>query len=391
MFIVLCGLMNVKNGLLTASRFSCGKTEYKGVAVCCGAAALSKQSGGKMKLDVIYQKDVSKGLEELPDRSIQCCVTSPPYYGLRDYGMKGQIGIENTPEKYIKKLTEVFREVKRVLCDTGTLWIVIADSYAGSGKGAWKNKSKSKETYIPDPGSTVTRLRTVRGTVKPKDMIGIPWMLAFALRDDGWYLRQDIIWAKPNPMPESVRDRCTKSHEYIFLFSKSRKYYFNADAVKEPIAASSAARLAQDIARQRGSVRVPGKKNGPMKAVIGKGSSRTFRGGGAYTGAKSFHNSTPAARNSHGNVPNESGLRNKRSVWTVATVGYKKAHFATFPPKLIEPCIIAGTPTGGIVLDPFIGTGTTGEVAKKNGRHYIGYELNPEYIELAQDRIFERI
>lgn len=343
-----------------------------------------------MELDVIYQKNVREGLGELPDRSIQCCVTSPPYYGLRDYGMEGQIGLENTPEKYIKKLTEVFHEVKRVLCDTGTLWIVMADSYAGSGKGAWKNKDKPKETYIPDPDSTVTRIKTVRGTVKPKDMIGIPWMLAFALRDDGWYLRQDIIWAKPNPMPESVRDRCTKSHEYIFLFSKSRKYYFDVDAIKEPIAASSAARLAQDITRQTGSVRVPGKTNGPMKAAIGKGNSRTFRGGGAYTGEKSFHNSTPAVRNSHGNVLNESGLRNKRSVWTVATVGYKKAHFATFPPKLIEPCIIAGAPIGGIVLDPFIGTGTTGEVAKKNGRHYIGYELNPEYIELAKDRIFEK-
>lgn len=342
-----------------------------------------------MDKDKIYHGDALEILKMLPDKIINTCVTSPPYYGLRDYGVDGQIGLEDTPEKYITRLVDVFREVKRVLHDDGTLWVNIADSYAGSGKGAWQNKEAQKEVYVLDTDSTPARMNKTWSGIKPKDLIGIPWMLAFALRDDGWYLRQEIIWAKPNPMPESVTDRCTKSHESIFLLSKSHKYYFDAEAIKEPIAASSVARLSQDIEHQSGSSRVPGKTNGTMKAVIGKGNSKTFRGGGVYTKGKSFDNSASAERESHGNAPNETGMRNKRSVWNVATIGYKGAHFATFPPDLIEPCILAGSPAGGIVLDPFTGSGTTGVVAGKHNRKFIGCELNADYIKMAEDRIFE--
>jgi DNA modification methylase len=284
---------------------------------------------------------------------VQTCVTSPPYFGLRDYGHEGQIGLEQTPEEYIAAMVEVFRCVKDVLADDGTLWLNIGDSYAGSGKG--RNADGSHQ----DGGKQGTNKGTIVGTLvkteapecKPKDLIGIPWMLAFALRADGWYLRQDIIWHKPNPMPESVRDRCTKAHEYIFLLSKSEKYFFDSEAMKEPVAASTAARLSQDIDNQCGSDRVPGKTNGPMKAV---GNSET---------------------------------RNRRSVWTVTTKPYKGAHFATFPPDLITPCILAGAPAGGVVLDPFMGSGTTAQVSIQHGRQYLGCELNPEYKALQDERI----
>ena len=283
----------------------------------------------------------------------QTCVTSPPYYGLRDYGHDGQIGLEETPEAYINAMVEVFRCVWDVLADDGTMWLNIGDSYAGSGKGAWANKDGGqKEVYIPDPDSPQALIPKVPLGLKPKDLIGIPWRVAFALQADGWYLRQDIIWHKPNPMPESVQDRCTKAHEYIFLMSKSQKYYFDNEAIAEPLAASSVARLAQPtLAQQAGSDRVPGKTNGNMKAV---GSGET---------------------------------RNKRSVWTVTTKPYKGAHFATFPSDLITPCILAGAPAGGIVLDPFMGSGTTAAVAIANGRDYLGCELNLAYKELQDARI----
>ena len=283
----------------------------------------------------------------------QTCVTSPPYYGLRDYGHDGQIGLEETPEQYIKAMVEVFRCVWDVLADDGTLWLNIGDSYAGSGKGAWANKDGGqKEVYIPDPDSPQALIPKVPLGLKPKDLIGIPWRVAFALQADGWYLRQDIIWHKPNPMPESVQDRCTKAHEYIFLLSKSQSYYYDADSIAEPLAASSVARLAQPtLVQQAGSDRVPGKTNGNMKAV---GSGET---------------------------------RNKRSVWTVTTKPYNGAHFATFPSDLITPCILAGAPAGGIVLDPFMGSGTTAAVAIANGRDYLGCELNLAYKELQDARI----
>lgn len=288
-------------------------------------------------------------LKELPDCIADCCITSPPYFGLRNYGVNGQLGLENSVEAYINRLTDIFREVRRVLKSDGTLWLNIGDSYATS------NYEYSN--------------------CKRKDLIGVPWLLAFALRNDGWYLRQDIIWEKPNAMPESVKDRCTKSHEYIFLFSKKSKYYFDYEAIKE-------------LAVGFNNIMPAGSK-GTLKpnSRLRKGNSRTFRGGGAYTKGQSFNNSAEITRESHGNNENMTGLRNKRSVWAVATQGYKEAHFATFPEKLIEPCVLAGSKEGGIVLDPFLGSGTTAVVAKKHNRGFIGIELNPKYAEMAKRRL----
>lgn len=288
-------------------------------------------------------------LKELPDCTADCCITSPPYLGLRDYGVNGQIGLEKSVEAYINRLTDIFREVRRVLKNDGTLWLNIGDSYVSS------NSEYSN--------------------CKRKDLIGAPWLLAFALRDDGWYLRQDIIWEKPNAMPESVKDRCTKSHEYIFLFSKQSKYYFDYEAIKEPAVGFN------NI--------VPAGSKGTLRpnSRLRKGNSRTFRGGGVYTKGQSFNNSAEIMRESHGNNENMTGLRNKRSVWTVATQGYKEAHFATFPEKLIEPCVLAGSKEGGVVLDPFLGSGTTAAVAKKHNRGFIGIELNPKYAEMAKRRL----
>lgn len=306
-------------------------------------------------MELILCGDALDKLRTLDSQSVQTCVTSPPYFALRDYGIDGQIGLEETPKEYIDKLVEVFREVKRVLRPDGTLWLNIADSYAGSTKaGKWREGSARADGSVRGDGQS-RRNRNGIGAVegcKPKDLIGIPWMLAFALRADGWYLRQDIIWNKPNAMPESVRDRCTKSHEHIFLLTKQPRYYFDYEAIKEPAAM--------------------------------KGNSKSFRGGG-----RSFYNSAEATRESHGNMKNETGTRNKRDVWTIATHPFKEAHFATFPEKLVEPCILAGCPEGGTVLDPFTGSGTTGVVAKKHGRNFIGIELNPEYREMAIKRINE--
>ena len=302
-------------------------------------------------MDKIITGNAIEVLKELPDCSADCCITSPPYLGLRDYGVSGQLGLENSVEAYINRLTDIFREVRRVLKNDGTLWLNIGDSYVSS------NSEYSN--------------------CKRKDLIGAPWLLAFALRDDGWYLRQDIIWEKPNAMPESVKDRCTKSHEYIFLFSKQSKYYFDYEAIKEPAVGFN------NIA--------PAGSKGTLRpnSRLRKGNSRTFRGGGVYTKGQSFNNSAEIMRESHGNNENMTGLRNKRSVWTVATQGYKEAHFATFPEKLIEPCVLAGSRDGGIILDPFIGSGTTAVVAKKHNRGFIGIELNPDYAEMARRRLEE--
>ena len=351
---------------------------------------------------MILVGDVRERLKELPDQSVNCCVTSPPYFGLRDYGtasweggdsscdhstarsrgddiktgdkqgtsagsqpntqrtcatcgavrIDNQIGLEPTPQEFVDSLVAVFREVKRVLRDDGTLWVNMGDSYNGSGGnhqphhkndtgfqgkiGAEKYKGKGRHINTDE--------------LKPKDLVGIPWMLAFALRADGWYLRQDIIWAKPNPMPESVTDRCTKSHEYIFLLSKSPRYYYDHEAIKEP---------------SRG---------------LGKTNSR-------FGGNKYGDESDPKLRTYSGDKYTDTGIRNKRDVWTVPTRSYKGAHFATFPPDLIQPCILAGCPEGGTVLDPFFGAGTTGLVAQRHNRKWIGCELNPTYAELAQNRI----
>ena len=292
----------------------------------------------------------------------QTCVTSPPYYGLRDDGHEGQIGLEKTPEEYIKAMVEVFRCVWDVLEDDGTLWLNIGDSYAGSGGagGQYKLGGIAKTgTSAPSTWSAEYSKKPVTLNVqgcKPKDLIGTPWALAFALRADGWYLRQDIIWHKPNPMPESVQDRCTKSHEYIFLMSKSQKYYYDAEAIAEP-----SIHYGSDKRSDMGNIRYEGKRT---------------QGDAASNGQQSFV------------TVNEN--RNKRSVWTVNTKPYAGAHFAVFPQELIEPCIMAGAPVGGIVLDPFMGSGTTAQVAQNLGRQYLGCELNPEYKSLQNKRLAQR-
>lgn len=299
----------------------------------------------------IVTGDALSVLRRISDNYIDCCVTSPPYYGLRDYGEAGQIGLEKSVDEYIYNLVGVFREVRRALRPDGTLWINIADTYSQSKK----------------PG----------GYIKKKELCLVPYRLMLELQKDGWYVRQDIIWNKPNAMPESVRDRCTKSHEYIFLLSKSEKYYFDYEAIREPAVGFDN----RPPAGSRGTETPNSRRR--------KGNAKTFRGGGVYTGGQSFKNSEKTERESHGNTENETGLRNRRSVWNVATQGYSKAHFATFPEKLIEPCILAGCRPGGIVLDPFLGSGTTAAVSARTGREYIGIDINPEYIELAKERIAE--
>ena len=328
---------------------------------------------------MILNGDAIEMLKTLEDKSVNCCVTSPPYFGLRDYGVDGQLGLEQTPEEYVENIVSVFREVKRVLKDDGTLWLNLGDSYAGGGNNRGNNSPLSKVQQgnrgaVGQCSDHAKNIRTIEG-VKRKELIGIPWRVAFALQADGWYLRQDIIWAKPNPMPESVRDRCTKSHEYIFLLSKNPKYYFDAAAIAEPVAESTKKRLAQDIENQHGSDRVQGKTNGPMKAVAPR------YGGNKYTKDPDVFNRTKSGR-----MYEYHDKRNKRDVWTVSTKPFKGAHFAVFPPDLIRPCILAGSPKDGIVLDPFFGSGTTGMVAKEEGRDYIGIELNPEYVEIAKRR-----
>ena len=302
--------------------------------------------------------DCRESMQSMPAQSVQCCVTSPPYFGLRDYGHEGQIGLEETPDAFVAQLVEVFREVRRVLRDDGTVWLNLGDTYAANrggttppaqtvaggmnGKGGQKERRGQAEGYNPTRDCT-------RYGLKHKDLIGIPWRVAFALQQDGWYLRQDIIWHKPNPMPESVRDRCTKAHEYIFLLTKSERYFYDADAIKEP----------------------------------SKSKSEGIRFGESKYG----DNDDPKYATKSGNVSKEYDKSNKRSVWTVATKPYSGAHFATFPPDLIEPCILAGSKPGDTVLDPFGGSGTTGMVALQHGRNAVLCELNSEYVAIAEARI----
>ena len=355
-------------------------------------------------MNIIINNNCLNGLKELHNNSVDCCVTSPPYYGLRDYGtatwvggdpncphrreskksdktitghknfddMLGagdaiyksvcnlcgairvdeQIGLEETPEEYINKLVCVFREVKRVLKPNGTLWLNIGDSYAGGGNNRGTNstlseKQSSNKGAIGQCNEHANHIRNITN-VKNKDLIGVPWMLAFALRADGWYLRQDIIWHKPNPMPESVKDRCTKSHEYIFLLSKSSKYYFDSDAISEET------RTHDVYVRDRDDTKM---NNTPERSKIG------MLKGNKYT------------------------KRHKRDVWTITTKSYKGAHFAVFPEDLITPCVLAGCPEGGVVLDPFIGSGTTAVVAVKTNRRYVGIEINKKYVDIAEKRV----
>jgi hypothetical protein len=280
-------------------------------------------------------------------------------------------------------MVEVFREVRRVLRDDGTCWVNLGDSYAANAATSKKIGESHRGSDTPTLNQPHQCRVSVRGgewRIKAKDLVGIPWRVAFALQADGWWLRQDIVWHKPNPMPESVRDRCTKAHEYVFLLTKSERYYYDAEAVSEPVAVSTTTRLSQpSLPLQGGSDRVPGKTNGPMKAV-----------GPRFGGNKFGDSDDPKHATKSGNVyqiPDANGRRNRRSVWTVTTKPYSGAHFATMPPDLVEPCILAGCPEGGTVLDPFAGSGTTLAVAAELGRSGIGCELNPEYIELAEQRI----
>jgi len=353
-----------------------------------------------IELNKIYNENCLDTMSRMPDDFIDCCVTSPPYYGLRDYGHADQIGLEETPELYVEKLVQVFTEVKRVLKKEGTLWLNLGDSYSGSSKDTGGQYELSKKQHS-NKGSNFAKDNKVKikfnDECKPKDLIGIPWMVAFALRSSGWYLRQDIIWCKPNPMPESVTDRCTKSHEYIFLLAKSAHYYYDANSIKQTVVDSTVLRMTQQIEKQKGSDRVPNKTNGTMKAV---GPGRIPRKGVDIKGGnQSSLNGIPAMAingngvNGHsgyfdscGNLIGE-GMANKKSVWVVPTMPFKEAHFATFPEDLIIPCIKAGSPKSGIIYDPFSGAGTTALVSHKLQRHFIGSEINKEYCEIAEKRI----
>jgi len=345
--------------------------------------------------------DCIEMMRTLPDGAAHTCVTSPPYYGLRDYGVDGQIGLEETPAAFIARLVDVFREVRRVLRDDGTAWVNMGDSYAGSRCGG---NSQSITGVGRDESVTAARVRRTVASrrrdnetvprsdyavsgFKAKDMMGMPWRLAFALQDDGWYLRQDIIWHKPNPMPESVRDRCTKAHEYIFLLSKSPKYFYDQSAILEPCSPNTHNRLSQDVLAQIGSDRANGgaKSNGNMKAVARKSNGVGWgHGTDGEERARGRIKDNDSMNSALAVMPTE---RNKRSVWTVPTHSFKGAHFATFPPDLIRPCIQAGSPRGGVVLDPFGGAGTTAVVAMEEGRKSILCELNPEYAAMAERRI----
>lgn len=385
----------------------------------------------------ILQGNCLEKLRELPDASVQCCVTSPPYYALRDYGHADQIGKEDTLDEYIDKLVAVFREVRRVLKDDGTLWLNLGDSYAGSWGAQSREKNKGEGTASESqieahPKTTHTgsmkRFRPSAGRadgvvdprgqrnrdgvgvvvgLKPKDLIGVPWRMAFTLQADGWWLREDIIWAKPNCMPESVTDRCTRSHEYIFHLSKSATYYHDAEAIKEPaiyeIENSHGSTKARKARAQENHKSMPtGERNGIRPAgfkdardFAGKNGDESGHTGGRYDGEAKPDKQRGHSRRHDGfndrwdKMEKEeqcSGMRNKRSVWTVAPANYPDAHFATFPEALIQPCILAGCPTGGVVLDPFGGSGTTGKVALELGRQAILCELNPEYVKLIRQR-----
>lgn len=424
-----------------------------------------------LSLNKIHLMNCIDGLKLVKPKSVNTCVSSPPYYALRDYGIEPTewpevtyslfgleitipavnacLGLEATPKDYIGHMVYVYRLVRETLADNGTIWVNIGDSYAGGGGSSGHTKdTKNLGVKTESYGSIKTAGKVYNG-IKPKDMIGIPWMLAFALREDGWYLRQDIIWHKTNCMPESCNDRCTKNHEYIFLLSKSNRYYFDQAAIATPIAESTKndARVQSetysDIRSERGFLGNPSGGTGMLKAkykkpdawdqregvshntlewatekhqgqlnsrqprtgidtrvgnqgngdipAVAKGNRKTFRGGGAYVNNNSFDNSTDVKNDSVGNEPNITGFANKRSVWTVATYGFKEAHFATFPPALITDCIKAGCPVGGTVLDIFMGSGTTGIVASKLGRNFIGFEQNAKYLKIAERRMHKEL
>lgn len=299
----------------------------------------------------IREGDALTVLRTMTGRSVQTCITSPPYWGLRDYGIGGQIGLESTPDEFVARLVDVFREVRRVLRDDGTCWINLGDSYAMGTKGS----SGKGEKQISNTGTLLAdRAWRIPDGLKPKDICGIPWRVAFALQADGWYLRSDIIWAKPNPMPESVTDRCTKAHEYIFMLAKNEKYYYDADAIAErsTYAGKTVTLGVESLSK--------GQANGANIAPSGNGTAVSVQ---------------------------VTDMRNKRTVWTFSTLPVPDAHFATYPIELPETCILAGCPPDGLCLDPFAGSGTTGLAALKHGRRFLGIELNPKYVEIARTRL----
>ncbi len=412
-----------------------------------------------MNTHKIIQGDCIAGMRTMPDGSVQTCITSPPYFGLRDYGVAGQLGAETSPEEYVESVVKVFREIHRILRDDGTVWLNLGDSYASNGCyiNSWleKEHNKDKKNMHTKDHDRYEDRKGFRGgefNIKAKDLIGIPWRVAFALQADGWYLRQDIIWSKPNPMPESVTDRCTKSHEYIFLLSKNKQYYFDHEAIREPTAESSAARMLRGVSDTHKNINgAPGQT--PHSMNKSRKNARAF-GAKVQEGTK---------RGDIGNTFVDTGKRNKRSVWTVTTKPFRGAHFATFPKDLITPCVLAGTSEHGCcsncgapwerhiestriarnelppedpryrpntykgayeeingkgdagynstktlgwvasckcvdatitpctVFDPFTGSGTTAVVAMNHGRNFIGTELNSEYIKIAEARIADEV
>lgn len=334
----------------------------------------------------ILQGDCREVLKTLPDESVQCVVTSPPYWGLRDYGNGDTgIGLEPTIGEHIEALVEVFGEVRRVLRKDGTLWLNYGDAYASAGGAGWqgKNGQRADRRFTASRDTVGMREITRRppASLKPKDLIGLPWRLAFALQADGWWLRSDIIWAKPNPMPESVTDRPTRAHEYMFLLAKAERYRYDADAISEPCSENTHARVSQNVAAQKGSNRAHAgsKTNGPMKAVVRKpGVTPKSADEASNVKAKvSFHSSTTAI------LPR----RNARTVWTIASEAFPEAHFATFPTELARRCVLTGCPEGETVLDPFGGAGTVGLVADRLKRNAILIEMNPSYCDMARRRI----
>jgi DNA modification methylase len=362
-----------------------GGAEADAEAIAIAADVRGGKAGG---VTMILCGDALTELRKLPDESVHCCITSPPYWGLRDYGVPGQLGLEKTPEEYVARMVEVFREVRRVLRKDGTLWLNLGDSYAtGAGKASAPGGGAQgarfieagpsgyrgghdlspKHSQVPDGKNPNAMIPTYQPNrmplpgLKPKDLIGIPWRVAFALQADGWYLRQDIIWHKPNPMPESVTDRPTKSHEYIFLMAKSPRYYYDNISIMEP--AQYGEQHANKTTSWGTNRKHPNKANAADYAFKGDNHTTSKMSDGGYG-------------------------RNRRSVWTVTTKPFSGAHSATFPPDLIEPMVKAGCPVGGTVLDPFFGAGTTGLVAMRLGRDFIGIELNPQYCEMAQRRIY---
>lgn len=326
-----------------------------------------------MREYTVHHGDALEVLRTMDAGSAQTCVTSPPYWGLRDYGTDGQLGLEASPEQYVEKMVEVFREVRRVLRDDGTLWLNLGDSYFGGRCGArdperWPKQSRND--HMPTGAKDA-------GGGKQKDLVGIPWRVAFALQADGWYLRSDIIWSKPNPMPESVTDRPTKAHEYIFLMSKSQRYYYDAEVIKEPVTGGAHAR--GNGVNPKALLQGDHPRNVDCRYQAPGQPEHT---GLRRKGLRAKQNPSFSAA-----VAGLVDTRNKRSVWTVQSHAFPEAHFATFPPKLIEPCVLAGCPTGGVVLDPFCGSGTTGLVALRADRRFVGIELNDQYVTMARDRI----